>query len=101
MISSAHLSLFGSNAPPDLAFTERQSQPTPDSRRSPHDLRFVITSRRFHYGDRFDPSERARIGQPGTGPQLAETLSDLVHSLRRAPHFYVPLFFPFPAPLLI
>src|SRR5438552_627358 len=58
MISSAHLSLFGSNAPPDLAFTERQSQPIPDSRRSPHDLRFVITSRRFHYGDRFDPADR-------------------------------------------
>src|SRR5438093_1568418 len=53
MISSAHLSLFRSNAPPDLAFTERQSQPIPDSRRSPHDLRFVITSRRLHYGDRF------------------------------------------------
>src|SRR5207249_8953018 len=77
MISSAHLSLFESNAPPDLAFTERQSQPIPDSRRSPHDLRFVITSRRFHYGDRFDPSERAGIGQTGTGPKLAETLSAL------------------------
>src|SRR5207245_11764377 len=87
MISSAHLSLFGSNAPPDLAFTERQSQPIPDSRRSPHDLRFVITSRRFRYGDRFDPSERAGIGQTGTGPKLAETLSALGHCRRCASDF--------------
>src|SRR5229473_1365340 len=78
MISSAHLSLFGSNA-------------TPDSRRSPHDLRFVITSRRFHYGDRFDPSKRAGIGQTGTGPKLAETLSALGHCRRCASDFDVGL----------
>src|SRR5207245_7408089 len=91
MISSAHLSLFGSNAPLYLVFTERQSQPIPDSRRSPHDLRFVITSRRFHYGDRFDPSERAGIGQTRIGPKLAETLSALGHCRRCASDFDVGL----------
>src|SRR2546430_3235409 len=77
MILSALWSIFESNARPDSVFTEHQLQPIGAWRRSPHDLRFVITNKRFHSRHRFDSSQPARIAEAGISPELAETLSAL------------------------
>src|SRR5438045_7532775 len=69
--------MFESNARRDLVSTERQCQLKSVSLRSPHDLRFVITNRRFHCRDRFGPSQSAGIDQARAGARLAETLSAL------------------------
>src|SRR5207237_5521461 len=69
--------MFESNARRDLVSTERQCKLKSVSLRSPHDLRFVITNRRFHCRDRFGPSQSAGIDQARPGARLAETLSAL------------------------
>src|SRR5260370_29806962 len=69
--------MFESNARRDLVSTERRCQLKSVSLRSPHDLRFVITNRRFHCRDRLGPSQSAGIDQARAGARLAETLSAL------------------------
>src|SRR5437588_4715059 len=79
MISSAHLSMFKSNARLDLVSTERRCQPKNMSRRLPHDLRSKFTNRRNGSGHVACARGSAGVLQTDRRPKLVETLPALVH----------------------